>query len=272
MLVVAVAQRAHRERGLGVLERDRRRAGLGRERAARPRGWSSAWRASPSERSAMCSSASSSISRSSPPSPRVSSVSARSQQLPQVVRVERLEPEQRRAAEQRGGQREVGVLGGGADEDEQAVLDVREQRVLLGLVEAVHLVEEEDRALAALAEPVASPARRPRGRPSRPRSPRSWARTPCRSRPRSGGRSWSCRCPGGPQRITDDSRSPSMRARSGRPGREQVALTDDLVERAGPQPGRERSTRTAAAPPPPPRTGRAIARPYAPGHGPVATA
>ena len=32
VLVVAVAQRAHRERGLGVLERDRVAARLGRER------------------------------------------------------------------------------------------------------------------------------------------------------------------------------------------------------------------------------------------------
>ena len=54
--------------------------------------------------------------------------------------------------QQRTGEREERVLGGRADEDEQAVLDVREQRVLLGAVEAVHLVEEQDRALAVLAE------------------------------------------------------------------------------------------------------------------------
>ena len=46
--------------------------------------------------------------------------------------------------------------------------------------------------------------------------------------------------PGGPQRITDDSRSASMRARSGRPGAEQVLLADDVVEGAGPQPGGQR--------------------------------
>ena len=42
-------------------------------------------------------------------------------------------------------------------EREEAVLDVREQRVLLGLVEAVDLVEEQDRALALLAQPAPGP-------------------------------------------------------------------------------------------------------------------
>ena len=51
--------------------------------------------------------------------------------------------------------------------------------------------------------------------------------------------------PGGPQRITDDSRSASMSARSGLPGAEQVALADDLVEGAGPQPGRQRRRRAS---------------------------
>ena len=46
--------------------------------------------------------------------------------------------------------------------------------------------------------------------------------------------------PGGPQRITDDSRSASIRARRGRPGRQQVVLADDLVERLWPHPGGQR--------------------------------
>ena len=46
--------------------------------------------------------------------------------------------------------------------------------------------------------------------------------------------------PGGPQSTTDDSRSASMSTRSGRPRPEQVLLADHLVERPGPQPGRER--------------------------------
>ena len=46
--------------------------------------------------------------------------------------------------------------------------------------------------------------------------------------------------PGGPQRITDESRSASI-SDAQRPARaEQLLLADDLVERARPQPGRER--------------------------------
>ena len=71
------------------------------------------------------------------------------------VLVERVEAEQRRAAEQRRVHLEERVLGGGADQRDEPALDAGEQRVLLRLVEAVHLVEEEDRALPALAEPVA---------------------------------------------------------------------------------------------------------------------
>ena len=71
------------------------------------------------------------------------------------VLVERVEAEERRPAEQRRVHLEERVLGGGADERDEPALHAGEQRVLLRLVEAVHLVEEEDRALAALAEPVA---------------------------------------------------------------------------------------------------------------------
>ena len=92
-------------------------------------------------------------SRCSSPRPRV--VVGRARAASSARRssaVERLEPEQRGAREQRTGEREERVLGGRADEHEQALLDVRQQRVLLGAVEAVHLVEEQDRALALLAE------------------------------------------------------------------------------------------------------------------------
>ncbi len=46
---------------------------------------------------------------------------------------------------------EVRVLGGRADEHDQAFLDRGQQRVLLGLVEAVDLVQEEDRVAAVAA-------------------------------------------------------------------------------------------------------------------------
>ena len=52
------------------------------------------------------------------------------------------------AGEQRAVQLEGRVLGRGADQDDVAGFDVRQEDVLLRAVEAVDLVEEEDRALA----------------------------------------------------------------------------------------------------------------------------
>ncbi len=52
------------------------------------------------------------------------------------------------AGEQRGVDLEGGVLGGGADEADGAALDVGKEGVLLGLVEAMDLVDEEDGARA----------------------------------------------------------------------------------------------------------------------------
>jgi hypothetical protein len=63
----------------------------------------------------------------------------------EVVVGERLERQQERARQQRRDHRERRVLGGRGDEDHPAVLDSGQQRVLLGLREAVDLVEEEDR-------------------------------------------------------------------------------------------------------------------------------
>ena len=62
-----------------------------------------------------------------------------------------LEREQRvdaAAAEQRGVDFKRGVLRGCADETNGASLDVRQKGVLLGLVEAMDLVDEQDRARA----------------------------------------------------------------------------------------------------------------------------
>jgi hypothetical protein len=70
----------------------------------------------------------------------------------QVVGGEGLEPEQGGPGQERPGQREERVLRGRPDQDEQAVFHVREQRVLLGPAEPVHLVEEQDGAPALLAE------------------------------------------------------------------------------------------------------------------------
>ncbi len=61
----------------------------------------------------------------------------------------------RHAREQRADHVVVGVLRRGADERHEPGLDDRQQRVLLCLVEAVDLVQEEDRALPVRAEPLA---------------------------------------------------------------------------------------------------------------------
>ena len=49
---------------------------------------------------------------------------------------------------------EIGVFRRGADEGDSAVLDVRQQAILLGLVEAVDLVHQEDSALAVQQPPL----------------------------------------------------------------------------------------------------------------------
>ena len=67
---------------------------------------------------------------------------------------QRLEPPDPHPRQERGVDLEVRVLGGRPDERDGAVLDVREERVLLGLVEAVDLVEEEDGPRAVEGEPV----------------------------------------------------------------------------------------------------------------------
>ena len=50
------------------------------------------------------------------------------------------------AGEQGGDDFEGGILGGGADEADSAALDVRQEGVLLGFVEAVNFIDEEDGA------------------------------------------------------------------------------------------------------------------------------
>ena len=112
-------------------------------------------RASPAERAARNSSASSST-RGAPATPR-SSPSERRSSASTCVVVERAQLVHAAAREQRRVDLEVGVLGGRADQHHQPLLDRGQQRVLLRLVEAVDLVEEEDRALAARVAPVLGP-------------------------------------------------------------------------------------------------------------------
>ena len=161
------------------------------------------------------------------------------QERPQVVDAQRLEPEERGARQQRAGEREERVLGGGADQDEQPFLHVREQRVLLGPVEAVHLVEEEDGAATLLAHAgagalgdlahVLDP-----GRDRRQRLERLAGRAGDEAG--DGGLAGAGRSPEDHRRepvgLDEDAQRPA--------GPEQLLLADHLVERARPQAGRQR--------------------------------
>ena len=71
-----------------------------------------------------------------------------------VVVGERLQAPHPKSRQERGVHLEIRVLRGRADERDRAVLDMREERVLLRLVEAVDLVDEQDRALAVEREPL----------------------------------------------------------------------------------------------------------------------
>jgi hypothetical protein len=72
-----------------------------------------------------------------------------------VAGVERLEHVHTRPRQQRLVEFERRILGGRADEGQCAVLDVRQEPVLLRLVETVHLVHEQHRGLVALAAQAA---------------------------------------------------------------------------------------------------------------------
>ncbi len=54
------------------------------------------------------------------------------------------------ARQDRGVQLEGRVLGGGPDQDDRAVLHIRKEAILLGAVEAVDLVDEQEGALPHL--------------------------------------------------------------------------------------------------------------------------
>jgi len=62
--------------------------------------------------------------------------------------VQALEDEHLAAREQRAVEGEAGIFGGGADQGDGAVLHHRQETILLGAVEAVDLVHEEQRGLA----------------------------------------------------------------------------------------------------------------------------
>ncbi len=64
-----------------------------------------------------------------------------------VVDRQRFEFEHAAAADERAGQREEGILRGRADEDHGAIFNVGQEHILLGAVEAMDFVDEQERAL-----------------------------------------------------------------------------------------------------------------------------
>jgi hypothetical protein len=76
------------------------------------------------------------------------------EELEELVLLQRTERHHPGPAQQRRVDLEARILGGGAEQGERPSLHVRQERVLLCLVEAVDLVEEEDRALAVEARPL----------------------------------------------------------------------------------------------------------------------
>ena len=119
------------------------------------------------------------------------------------------------AREQRRVHLERRVLGGRADQGHGAPLDVRQERVLLGLVEAVDLVDEEDRARGRGAPGAPRPRRR---RPRTSLTPESTAEngTKCAWRARPGARrASSSRCPAAPRGSASGGRPPRWRRAGG---------------------------------------------------------
>ena len=114
----------------------------------------SARRASPSASVASTASASSSTTSSSLPSPRTVSSSAARSTFVTSLDGERLEHEHARAREQRAIDLERWILRRRADERDGAALDVREKRILLRAIQAMDLVDEEHRAATAHREPL----------------------------------------------------------------------------------------------------------------------
>ena len=211
------------------------------------------WRASPSLRSTRCLRASSAIVAGSSPRPRSRSVSARSTSSLKSSsssgssRNSVLRDSSGPVSEKNG----FSVVA--PTSTSRPFLDEREQHVLLRAAEAVHLVEEEDRALAVLAQPAAGPLRdladvlharghrrealeRLLGRARDEPGDRGLARA---GRPPEDQRREPVRLDQHPQRL----------ARA-----EQMLLADDLVERPRAAAGPRAAPAAPTAPPPPRRT------------------
>src|SRR5438874_10648290 len=88
------------------------------------------------------------------PSPFVLHVHRTIEQCPNMLIVQRLQDEDPAALQQRARQLEARILRRRPDERDDAVLDPRQERVLLAFVEAMDLIAEQDRALPLILEPL----------------------------------------------------------------------------------------------------------------------
>ena len=136
------------------------------------------------------------------------------QQLLEALLAKRMERQHPRARQKRGVELEGRVLGGRADQDDGAVLHDRQEAVLLGAVEAMDLVDEEQRLAAVRAAQPAPPRTPSSGRRRRKRSPISARRRGSSRRP-AAARPSSCRCRAAPRRSSSRA-SPSGSAASAR--------------------------------------------------------
>jgi hypothetical protein len=156
----------------------------------------------------------------------------------EVAGLERVELVDLRPGDQRGVDLEVRVLGRRPDQRHDGVLHRRQQLVLLGLVEAMDLVEEEDRRASA-----ASALGRPREYLADFGLAGVDGRELLERRRRVDGGEPRDRRLAGARRAVQDHRVdvPGLeRGAQRRALAQQVALPDDVVERARPQPNRER--------------------------------
>ena len=203
----------------------------------------SADRASPPERAARKATASSSTGVVA----ALAAVERAPQQALDVRRLQRLQLVDLGAREQRRVDLEVRVLGRRPDERDQPLLDGGQQRVLLRLVEAVDLVEEEDRRA-----PRVAPLARPRDHLADLRPPRVDGRELLEGGVGVLGGHPRERRLAGARRAVEDHRvrvAGLDRRAQRRALAEQVLLADEVVERARPHPRRERPARPAAARP-----------------------
>ena len=155
---------------------------------------------------------------SSSGSGRPSASSARVEQDGERGIVEPAQHQHLAARQQRGVELERRVLGRGADQRDRAVLDVRQEAVLLGAVEAMDLVDEQQRALAVLAA-LRGPPRRSCADRRRRRTPPTAARNAGRSPRPAAARSWSCRSRAAPTGSARTASSPPACGRAALRGR-----------------------------------------------------